>query len=72
MWLNFFFSFVFPPSAKSTSDFFLTLKGEYPTGHEVQAYIRAYAKHFDIYRHVCFECRLLMLRKKVTGNGIGW
>ncbi|KAG2495226.1 hypothetical protein HYH03_006500 [Edaphochlamys debaryana] len=35
---------------------------EYPTGQEVQEYIRAYAARFDLRRHIRFSCKLLRLR----------
>ncbi|KAG2454841.1 hypothetical protein HYH02_000673 [Chlamydomonas schloesseri] len=35
---------------------------EYPTGEDVQEYVRAYATHFDLRRHIRFNCKLLRLR----------
>ncbi|KAG2482298.1 hypothetical protein HYH03_018762 [Edaphochlamys debaryana] len=35
---------------------------EYPTGEQVQQYVLAYAEHFDLYRHVRFNCKLLRMR----------
>ncbi|PNH05992.1 Senecionine N-oxygenase, partial [Tetrabaena socialis] len=37
----------------------------YPTGHEVQEYVMSYARHFGLYRHVLFSCRLVSLRRLV-------
>ncbi|KXZ45523.1 hypothetical protein GPECTOR_53g109 [Gonium pectorale] len=32
--------------------------GEYPAGDAVGEYVRAYARHFELYRHILFSCRL--------------
>ncbi|KAL6750491.1 flavin-containing monooxygenase [Haematococcus lacustris] len=41
----------------------------YPTGLEVQAYIRAYAEHFSLHQHIKLNCRLLQLRPGPHGQG---
>ncbi|GLC42610.1 hypothetical protein PLESTM_001356100 [Pleodorina starrii] len=35
---------------------------EYPTGQEVQEYVREYVRQYDLRRHVRFNCKLLRLR----------
>ena len=36
---------------------------------QVQAYIRAYARHFSIYEHIKLQCKLVQLRRH---DGGGW
>ncbi|GIL48110.1 hypothetical protein Vafri_4805, partial [Volvox africanus] len=37
---------------------------QYPTGDQVREYVQAYARHFGLYRHILFGCRLISLRRK--------
>ncbi|GIL74872.1 hypothetical protein Vretimale_2450 [Volvox reticuliferus] len=37
---------------------------QYPSGDAVREYVQAYARHFGLYRHILFGCRLVSLRRK--------
>ena len=41
----------------------------HPYAVQVQAYIRAYARHFSIYEHIKLQCKLVQLRRH---DGGGW
>lgn len=38
---------------------------------QVQAYVKAYAQHFDLYRHIRLQSRLIQLRPREDGSE-GW
>eukprot|EP00198_Chlamydomonas_reinhardtii_P008884 XP_001698221.1 predicted protein [Chlamydomonas reinhardtii] len=49
---------------------------QYPSGEQVREYVQSYARHFDLYRHILFSCKLISLRRKVpvppaAGSGPG-
>ncbi|KAG2486825.1 hypothetical protein HYH03_014508 [Edaphochlamys debaryana] len=42
---------------------------EYPSGEAVREYVQSYARHFGLYRHILFSCRLVTLRRKPPPPG---
>lgn len=41
---------------------------EYPSGDEVREYVQAYARHFDLYRHILFSSRLVRLSRRTPST----
>ncbi len=41
---------------------------DYPSGDEVREYVQAYARHFDLYRHVLFSSRLVRLSRRTPST----
>jgi cation diffusion facilitator CzcD-associated flavoprotein CzcO len=55
-WRNYQFpDFLWPKELRPVKD-------DYPSGLQVKNYIQAYAAHFDLLRHIRFNCKLLRLR----------